>query len=182
MYIYILLLVILCVFGYSMITYNGLTKSKNRVEEAFSTMDIYLKKRWDLIPNLVEIVKGYSAYEKNTLEKIVTLRAGSFDKMNKEDKVNTDYKISEQVKNVIAVSEQYPELKANEAFKNLSKELSEVEDEIANARKYYNGTVRIMNNKVTMFPSNIIAKTMGFKEMKMFETDIEERENVKVNL
>lgn len=182
MYICIILFIVVIIFAYIMMTYNSLTKSKNRVEEAFSTMDIYLKKRWDLIPNLVETLKGYANYEKSTLEKIVELRNNSFNEMNKEDKVNTDYKISKQIENIIVVAEKYPDLKANEAFKNLSKELAEVEDEIANARKYYNGTIRILNNKINMFPSNIVANMMGFTEQKMFEANMEERENVKIKL
>ena len=145
-------------------------------------MDVYLKKRWDLIPNIVETVKGYAKHEKSTLEEVINLRNSSYDKMNTNDKVETNNKLSQGISKLMAIAESYPELKANENFKDLSNQLTRVEDDIANARKYYNGTVRIYNDKVQMFPSNIIAGIFGYKVKNMFVANENERENVKINL
>ena len=167
---------------YILITYNDLVKKNNIVKEAFSTMDVYLKKRWDLIPNLVEVVKGYAKHEKDTLDEITSLRTKSYDNMSESNKISVNEKLNESIQKIMAISESYPELKANENFMQLSKELTKVEDEIANSRKYYNGAVRILNNKILMFPSNIIAKILGFKQINMFEANAEEKKNVKVEL
>ena len=178
-YIIILLGIILV---YGIITYNNLTKWKNLVKEAFSTMDIYLKKRWDLIPNLVEIVKGYAQHEKDVLEKITELRTNNYEEMSKDKKININEQITNNLSKIVAIAENYPELKSSENFSQLSKDLTKIEDEISNSRKYYNGTVRIYNNKIQMFPSSIIAKIFGFKESKMFEANIEEKNNIKVEI
>ena len=162
MWLYIIIAVVVILLLLVLTTYNSLIKLNNKVEEAFSTMDIYLKKRWDLIPDLVEVVKGIAKHEKNTLKEIT--------------------KLSQGINKLMAVAESYPELKANENFKDLSTQLVKVEDDIANARKYYNGTVRIFNNKVQMFPSNIIASIFGYKTRKMFEATENERKNVKIKL
>ena len=167
---------------YGIITYNNLTKWKNLVKEAFSTMDIYLKKRWDLIPNLVEIVKGYAQHEKDVLEKITELRTNNYEEMSKDKKININEQITNNLSKIVAIAENYPELKSSENFSQLSKDLTKIEDEIANSRKYYNGTVRIYNNKIQMFPNNILAKLFRFKEFKMFEANAEEKNNVGVNL
>ncbi len=167
---------------YGIITYNNLTKWKNLVKEAFSTMDIYLKKRWDLIPNLVEIVKGYAQHEKDVLEKITELRTNNYEEMSKDKKININEQITNNLSKIVAIAENYPELKSSENFSQLSKDLTKIEDEIANSRKYYNGTVRIYNNKIQMFPSSIIANIFGFKESKMFEANIEEKNNIKVEI
>lgn len=171
------LLVLIC-----LIIYNSLVKSRNLVKEAFSTMDVYLKKRWDLVPNLVEVVKGYTSYENNTLTKITELRANSYNDLTMDKKININEQLTNAISSIIAVSENYPELKASENFLNLSKSLTKIEDDIANSRKYYNGTVRIYNNKIQMFPSNIVASLFSFKEASMFEAGIEEKNNVKVDL
>ena len=180
LYIIIAIVVILLLVVFS--TYNSLVKLNNKVEEAFSTMDVYLKKRWDLIPNIVETVKGYAKHEKNTLEEVIKLRNDSYDKMNKNDKMKVNNELSQGISKLMAIAEEYPELKANENFKDLSSQLVKVEEDIANARKYYNGTVRIFNDKVEMFPSNITASIFGYKVKKMFVANEIERENVKVNL
>ena len=179
-WLYIVLGIIVLILIYVFVTYNSLIKLRNRVEEAFSTMDVYLKKRWDLIPNLVETVKGYAKHEKDTLNEIVELRNGAYEKMNTMDKVEVNNKLSQSITKLMALAEAYPDLKANENFKDLSNQLSKVEEDIANARKYYNGAVRIMNDKVQMFPSNLIASMLGFKKQPMFEANETERENVKV--
>lgn len=176
--IIIVVVILLAIFVFE--TYNTLIKLRNIVKEAFSSMDIYLKKRWDLIPNLVETVKGYAAHETEVLEGVTKLRAGSYDSMNMEDKITANNELSKGITKLLAVSENYPELKANENFKNLSESLAKVEEDIANSRKYYNGSVRKYNNKVQMIPSNIVAAIFGFKTEKLFEITSEERENVKV--
>lgn len=182
LYIYIIIGIIVILLIYILITYNSFINSRNLVKEAFSTMDIYLKKRWNLIPNLIEVVKVYSKYENETLTKITSLRSSSYDELTMNNKININEELSKCLSNIFAVSENYPELKANELYANLSNNLISIEDEIANSRKYYNGTVRNFNNKVQMFPNNILAKLFKFKEFKMFEANAEEKNNVGVNL
>lgn len=144
-------------------------------------MDVYLKKRWDLIPNLVEIVKGYTKHENETLNEIIDSRNNDRGQ-TKSEKIATDNKIESDIGKIMAVVESYPELKADTNFKELSKELTNVEDEIANARKYYNAIVRMYNNKIEMFPSNLVAKVFGFKTEKMFEAKDNERNNINIKL
>ncbi len=178
----ILIIILAVIVIYGIICFNSFVKLKNQVKEAFATMDVYLKKRWDLIPNIVETVKGYAKHEKDTLEEVIKLRNLSYDDLNTKEKVDKNTKLSENIVKLMAIAEDYPELKASENFKNLSKELTKVEEDIANSRKYYNGSVRIYNNKVGMFPSNIIASLLGYKEEVMFSISDEEKENVKVEL
>ena len=182
MWVYIVIAIVVLLLIYFIVTYNSLIKLKNIVKEAFSTMDVYLKKRWDLIPNIVETVKGYAKHEKDTLKEVVELRNSAYDKMSDDEKIKTNEQLSSGISKIMALAEAYPDLKANENFKDLSKELSKVEDDIANSRKYYNGVVRIYNNKVEMFPSNIFAGLFGYKSKAMFEASANERENVKVEL
>lgn len=182
MFLYIIIGIVVLLTIYSLVTYNGLIKSNNIVKEAFSTMDIYLKKRWDLIPNLVEVVKGYTKHENKIFNEISTLRTNSYDSMSIDKKININAQLTQGISKIMAISENYPELKASENFLQLSKDLTKIEDEIANSRKYYNGSVRILNNKIQMFPSNIIANIFGFKQLNMFETNTEEKNNIKVEL
>lgn len=160
--------------------YNKGISLRNYVREAFSTMDVYMKKRWDLIPNLVETVKGYAGHEQELLEKITQLRNQNYSSMTPEDKMKINSNLSLGISKLIAVAENYPDLKANQNFAKLMDELSSVEKDIANARKYYNGTVRQLNNYTELFPSNIIASCFGIKAEKMFEIDEAQRENVQV--
>ena len=180
MWIYIVIAVIVIIIIYAFITYNNFIKLKNMVKEAFATMDVYLKKRWDLIPNIVETVKGYAKHEEDTLKEVVELRNSSYDSMSDDEKVKTNQKISKDINKIMLLAESYPDLKASANFQDLSRELSKVEEDIANSRKYYNGVVEMFNNKVEMFPSNIFAKLFGYKPKEMFETNNQERENVKV--
>lgn len=174
--------IVLLLVGFVVGTYNGLIKAKVTVEEAFATMDVYLKKRFDLIPNVVETVKGYAKHEVETLEKIVGMRTGSYDSMSAEEKLEAGTQIGKAIPQIMALAESYPELKANENFMELSKQLERVEEDIANSRKYYNGAVKQYNLKVQMFPGNIIAGMFGFTPKKMFEVeDAAQRENVKVS-
>lgn len=182
MWIYIIIAIIILIVIYALALYNSFVKLNNKVKEAFSTMDVYLKKRWDLIPNIVEIVKGYAKHEKDTLKEVVELRNSTYDKMSDEEKIKTNEQLSSGINKIMALAEAYPDLKANENFKDLSKQLTKVEDDITNSRKYYNGVVRIYNNKVEMFPSNIFAGLFGYKSKAMFEASANERENVKVEL
>jgi len=148
-------------------SYNGFIKAKNNVEESFSTMDVYLKKRYDLIPNLVETVKGYAKHETETL--------------NMEDKIQGENMLTGTLRSLFAVAENYPDLKANENFMDLQGQLRQVEEDIANARKYYNAVVKLYNNKCEMFPTNILAGLFHFDQKPMFEVETEaERQNVKV--
>lgn len=180
--IYVIIAIVVIILICIITEYNSLVESKNMVKEAFSTMDVYLKKRWDLIPNLVEIVKGYIKHEKETLEKVTELRTKSYESMSNEKKINLNEQISVGMAKLLAIAENYPELKANTNFINLSKELVNIENDLANSRKYYNGCVKKYNNQVQIIPSNIIAKIFHFKEAKMFEANSEERNNVKVEL
>ncbi len=182
MWIYVLIGVIALIIIYVLITFNGFIKLNNKVNEAFATMDVYLKKRWDLIPNLVETVKGYAKHEKDTLEEVVKLRSGDYDVMSNDEKISTNTKITNGISRIMALAESYPNLKASENFRDLAKELTKNEDEIAQSRKYYNATVRLFNNKVGMFPSNIVATLLGYKGKKMFDAKSDERNNVKVKL
>lgn len=181
--IIIIAVLVLCAL-YFIITYNKLIKLNNETKEGFSTMDVYLKKRWDLIPNIVQVVKGYAKHEKDTLKEIVELRNSvkSYDKLTDEEKIKTNEQMSNGLNRLMALAEAYPDLKANDNFLSLQSDLSGIEDEIAQARKYYNAVVRNFNNKVEMIPSNIVAKILGYKPKSMFEANANERENVKVEL
>ena len=176
MWMYILIGVIVILLIYFLITYNQFVSLKNNVEEAFSTMDVYLKKRWDLIPNIVETVKGYASHEKDTLNEIIKLRNNTYDNMTTSDKLKTNHKVAQDISKIMLLAESYPDLKANQNFIDLSKQLTKVEEDIANARKYYNATIRIMNNKVQMFPSNIVANMFNFKPAAFFEATEEDRD------
>ncbi len=182
MWIYIIISIVVLITIYIFVLYNSFIKINNRVKEAFSTMDIYLKKRWDLIPNIVETVKGYAKHEKETFEEVIKMRNSVYDNMSDDDKIKTNEKMSTGINKIMALAESYPDLKANENFRDLNNQLTKIEDDIANARKYYNGVVRIFNNKVEMFPSNIFGKLLGYKTRKMFEASANERQNIKVNL
>ena len=182
MMFYIIIAIVLLLTVYILVTYNSLIKLNNIVKEAFSTMDIYLKKRWDLIPNLVEVVKGYAKHEKEILNQVTTLRTNNYQNMSMDKKINVNEQLTQGISKIIAISENYPDLKASQNFLELSRDLTKIEDEIANSRKYYNGSVRIFNTKIQVFPNNIVANIFGFKEANMFEANIEEKNNVKVDL
>ena len=161
--------------------YNNGIKLKNYVKEAFATMDVYLKKRWDLIPNLIETVKGYTEHEKGLLEKLTELRSKNYSTMSDAQKLETNSELTQILSRFIAVAENYPDLKANQNFLQMSEELSAIETDIANSRKYYNGTVRELNTFLEVFPTNIIGSMFGFQKEKMFEIAEAERQNVKVS-
>ena len=161
--------------------YNSLVRSKNMVEEAFSTMDVYLKKRFDLIPNLVETVKGYAKHESETLEKTIAARNAAANAGNLEDRMQNEVALSGAVRSILALAENYPDLKANTSFLDLQGQLQKVEEDISNSRKYYNAIVRKFNNLAMTIPTNIIASIFHFEKQPMFEVaDAVERESVKV--
>ena len=162
--------------------YNGLIRSRNTVDEGFSTMDVYLKKRHDLIPNLVETVKGYAAHEAGTLQKVTDARAAVMNSATTEDKLANESVLTGTLRSLFAVAENYPDLKANQNFLELQGQLQQTEDEIASARKYYNAVVKIFNTLCETFPSNIIANIFHFVRRPMFEVSAEEeRQNVNVS-
>ena len=170
----VIILVLLIIIVISM--YNGFIRLRNSCEEAFSTMDVYLKKRYDLIPNLVETVKGYA-----TLEKVVAARNAAQGASGIADKVQAENALQGTLRSLFAVAEAYPDLKANTNFLDLQDQLKYVEEDIANARKFYNAVVKQYNNKCEIFPSNLIASVFHFERMPMFEVSApEQRENVKV--
>ena len=179
MYNIIFTVIIALLILFVIIIYNRLITLRNYKIEAFSTMDVYLKKRWDLVPNLIEIVKAYAKHEKGVLEEIAKLRSGNYSNMSDNDKIDANKKIGENLSNIIAIVENYPDLKANEHYAKLMEELTSIEDEIANARKYYNGCVRMLNNTVEIFPMSVIASLFGIKSAQMFEITDVERQNIK---
>ena len=164
------------------VLYNGFIRLKNDCDEAFATMDVYLKKRYDLIPNLVETVKGYAVHESQTLEQVVAARNMAQSAATPEAKIAGENALQGTLKSLFAIAESYPDLKANENFLDLSDQLKAVEEDIANARKYYNAVVKQFNTKCEVFPSNLIASMFRFEKKPMFEVSAaEERENVKVS-
>ena len=161
--------------------YNGLVSLKVLVDEAWSGIDVQLKRRYDLIPNLVETVKGYATHEKETFEKIAELRTASMNATSVEEKGKLENQLSGALKTLFAVAESYPELKANQNFLDLQNQLSLIENEIQGARRYYNGTVRDYNTKILVFPNNLIAGMLGFKAREFFAAEEEAKANVKVD-
>ena len=162
--------------------FNKLINLKNMVNEAFSVMDVCLKKRWDLVPNLVKVVKEYSKHEGDLLERITKIRSITYDEYSNTDKIRINENINSYLDKILILVENYPNLKANENFMDLSKNLVIIEDEIASSRRYYNAVVRMYNNKVEMFPSNLVAKIFKLKKEAMFSVKELEKENVKVEL
>ena len=174
----LLLICVIAVIG----IYNSLIRLRNQAEEGFSTMDVYMKKRYDLLPNYIETVKGYAKHEQETLTKVIAARNNAMNATSVEDKVANEAALSNMLKQLAVVVEQYPQLKANENFMGLQNQLNELEADIANARKYYNATVKSFNNRVEVFPSNIIANIFKFTKKVFFELDsAEERKVPKVD-
>ncbi len=174
----IVVLLILWLVG----TYNGFVKLRNKTEEAFSAMDVSLKKRYDLIPNFVETVKGYAKHESETLEKVIAARNMAMTSRTPEETIKNDNVLTGTLKSLFALSEGYPDLKANQNFLQLQEQLSRVEEEIAGSRRYYNGVVNKYNTKTEMFPGNLLAGIFGFRRKPLYEVnEAAERESVKVS-
>lgn len=177
----IIIVVVLVIIGLWLAgTYNKLVRKRNNAKEGFSTMDVYLKKRFDMIPNLVETVKGYATHERETLEAVMKARSQVASAGTIDQKVENENMLTGALGRLFAVAENYPDLKANQNFLNLQEQLKSVEQDIANARKFYNGTVKDLNNSIEQFPSNIVAGLFHFEKMPMFEINEESRENVQV--
>lgn len=174
---FILILIILFVAA----VYNSIIRKSQRVKEAWADIDVQLKRRYDLVPNLVETVKGYMVHEKDVFEKVTEARTRAMGAVGDEEKIKAENQFSQTLKTLFAVAENYPELKANQGFIELQKELVDTEDKIQAARRFYNSNVRDYNIAIKVFPKNIIAQLFNFKPEPLFEiTETAEREPVKV--
>ena len=179
--LYVLIFIVVVSIFYGVGIYNRLVKLSTLVAEAWSGIDVQLKKRYDLIPNLIETVKGYASHEKETFENVTKARNQAQNATTVEGQQVTENQLNKALINLYAVAEEYPELKANENFLSLQNELSDVESDIEKSRRYYNGTTRDYNIVIDSFPSNIIAGITNFKKAEYFEIDIEaERQNPQV--
>jgi LemA protein len=176
----VVLALLVVVVGFLWATYNGLVSLKNRIENAWAQIEVQLKRRHDLIPNLVETVKGYAAHESQTLERVIQARNAAVAAKGVAGSAAAEAGLSKSLGSLFALGEAYPDLKANQNFLHLQEELSGTEGKIAYARQYYNDEVRSYNTKVQSFPSNLIAGRFGFKEREYFQTDEAERGPVKV--
>ena len=165
---------------YVISTYNSLVNSRNKVKDQWSQVQVLLKRRYDLIPNLVETVKGYAKHEKETLDAVINARNAAVSAKTTEEEIKAAGDVSNALGRLIAISESYPELKANENFMDLQNNLKETEDKISFSRQFYNDSVLTYKNKLEMFPSNIIAGLFKFEPEVFFEASEEERKNVQV--
>ena len=171
---WIILAIVVVIAIVIIVIYNNLVTLRQRVQNAWSQIDVQLQRRFDLIPNLVETVKGYMTHEKETLTKVTDLRSAWSNAQSVEDKLNLENELSSTLKTIMAVAENYPNLKADQSFNNLQNELSDTEDKISYSRQFYNDTVPIYNTKLETFPSNLIASIFGFKASTLFNVDNEE--------
>ena len=179
---WIALIIIVALILWIISIYNSLVKSKLKVDNAWSQIDVQLQRRFDLIPNFVETVKGYMKHESETFEKIAALRTSWANSSSVGEKAKLDGELSGTLKTIMAVSENYPELKANTNFSELSEELRNTENKISFSRQFYNDSVTMYNTKLELFPSNIVAGMFNFKSRELFATESEEaRKNVKVD-
>ena len=165
---------------YVIVTYNGLIRLRNRIDNAWAQIDVQLKRRYDLIPNLVNTVKGYATHERGTFEAVTQARANAINASGVGDQAQAENMISDALKSLFAVAEAYPDLKANQNFLELQEELSGTEGRIAYARQFYNDSVLRLNTKIQSFPSNLLANAFGFKEREYFEADDASRGPVSV--
>lgn len=174
-------IIVLLVIAFVVI-YNGLVAKRQNVKNAWSQIDVQLQRRFDLIPNLVESVKGYMAHEQNVLEKVTSLRSSWSNANTVAQKAELDNQLSSALKTIMAVSENYPDLKASQNFSELQEELRTTENKISFSRQFYNDTVTMYNTKLELFPSNIVASMFSFKPETLFEVESEEaKKNVKVD-
>lgn len=181
MILWIILAVVVVIAIYVMVAYNGLVSLRNKIENAWAQIDVQLKRRYDLIPNLVETVKGYAAHERGTLEAVVQARNMAMSAAGPHEQAQAENMISGALKSIFALSEAYPDLKANANFLNLQEELTGTEGRIAYARQYYNDTVFRYNTKIQSFPANLLAKQFRFGEREYFEADEGDRGPVGVD-
>lgn len=176
----ILIIVGILIVFWAISVYNKLIALRNRVRDQWAQIDVQLKRRFDLIPNLVETVKGYTKHESETLEAVIKARNTYVSATLPEDQMKADGELTKAISKLFALTESYPELKANTNFQALQQELTETESKIASARQFYNDTVMVYNNKVDMVPSNIIASLFRFEKEAFFEANETERQNVQV--
>jgi len=174
----ILVILLLALLLWAVTIYNGLIRLKNRVDEAWSDIDVQLKRRYDLIPNLVNTVKGYAAHEKEVFEKVTEARSRAMSANSTEDKAQAENMLSNTLKSLFVVAESYPDLKANQNFLELQRELTDTEDKIQAARRFYNGNVRDFNIKIEIFPNNLFAGILNFTKRQFFEAAGAEKEAV----
>lgn len=181
--VWIILGLIVIIAFWVVAIYNGLVRLRIRVEEAWSDIDVQLKRRYDLIPNLVETVKGYAKHEKEVFENVTKARSEAMQNNGEaSSQAQTENMLTGALKSLFAVAEAYPDLKANENFLSLQDDLSEIEEKIQASRRFYNGNVRDFNTKIEIFPDSIVANMFNFKQKTFFELDDEaERENVTVS-
>ena len=174
--------IIIAIIAWYISTHNKFVQLRNQNEEAWSTIDVYLKKRYDLIPNLVETVKGYAKHESDTFAKVTEARSKAMAATTVSEKIAADKELTTVLQGFRRVTENYPELKANTNFLDLQNQLRTIENELANSRKYYNATAKVFNTKRESFPSSIVAKRMKLEKQPYFTVDSEEeRRNVKVS-
>ncbi len=179
---WIVLVVVILIVVWVIGMYNGLVTARQKVENAWSQIDVQLQRRFDLIPNFVETVKGYMTHESETFEKIAQLRTSWANSSSVGEKANLDGELTSALKTIMAVSENYPDLKANQNFADLSEELRNTENKISFSRQFYNDSVTMYNTKLEVFPSNIIAGMFNFKQKELFSAESDEaRKNVKVD-
>ncbi len=176
----ILIIILSAVVFYIILSYNSLVVLRNRIKEAASTIDVQLKRRADLIPNLVETVKGYAKHEKSIFENVAKARSALLSAQTMKDKAVADNMLTSALKTLFAVAENYPELKANQNFLELQRQLEDTEDKVAYSRQFYNSVVLEYNNKIQIFPTNLIASLFNFKPEEFFEAEEEERKKVEV--
>jgi LemA protein len=182
MILWVIIGIVAVALGWFIATFNGFIKLVNRVKEAIADINVQLKRRYDLIPNLVETVKGYAAHEREVLEKVTAARTAAMNAQGMAEKTKTENALAGTLKTLFAVSENYPQLKANENFLELQRELTDTEDKIQAARRFYNTNARDINITIDSFPSNIVAKMFNFSKVEFFELGSEaEKEPVKVS-
>jgi LemA protein len=169
------LLILIALAVVALVIYNGLVQLKVRAESAWSDIDVQLKRRHDLVPNLVETVKGYASHERGTLESVVEARSRAMSAQGPASRAEAENMLTGALKSLFALAEAYPQLRAAENFGQLQQQLAGIEDAIQNARRYYNAVVRDLNTKIQQFPSNLVARTFGFREREFFEIDDGER-------
>ena len=183
LFLLVLLVAVVVLIGWFFAVYNSLVNLKVRIDNAWSGIDVQLKRRHDLIPNLVEAVKGYMAYEKDTLERVIKARTQAVDASSLKEKAQAENFLTQTLRSLFAVVERYPDLKANQNVLRLQEELTSTENKIAFARQYYNDEVRLFNTQIQVVPSNMVAGLSGFTKKEFFEIlDAAEKEPPKVQL
>lgn len=176
----VILGVIAVVIIWLVAVYNGLIRLKNRVQEAWSDIEVQLKRRYDLIPNLIAAVKGYATHERELLEKVTAARTAAMTSGTLAEKAQAENMLSQTLKSLFAVAENYPQLRASENFAKLQDELSDTENKVQAARRFYNSQVRDFNTKIQIFPNNVMASSLGFKAQEFFDAEAEAEQPVKV--